>query len=127
MASFAGSWFHCLQATSQALQPMQRLVSVKKPITGCGGGACSLGPTREDTMLLRGDPSSCPACFVFCSERSVTIALLLHGRRPGRMLHVNALASSMLTFGSSTICARSLVILPVAFPWYPQWNGTPIW
>src|SRR3954447_2862608 len=26
-----GSWFHCLQATSQALQPMQTLVSVKNP------------------------------------------------------------------------------------------------
>src|SRR3954468_14901607 len=28
----SGSWFHCLQATSQALQPMQRVVSVKKPL-----------------------------------------------------------------------------------------------
>src|SRR4029453_6894854 len=26
-----GSWFHSLHATSQALQPMQRVVSVKKP------------------------------------------------------------------------------------------------
>ena len=26
-----GSWFHSLQATSHALQPMQMLVSVKKP------------------------------------------------------------------------------------------------
>ncbi len=29
--SFPGSWFHSLQATSQALQPMQTLVSVKNP------------------------------------------------------------------------------------------------
>src|SRR3989442_597491 len=27
----SGSWVHSLQATSQALQPMQRVVSVKKP------------------------------------------------------------------------------------------------
>ena len=26
-----GSWFHCLQATSHALQPMQSVVSVRKP------------------------------------------------------------------------------------------------
>src|SRR5436309_84566 len=28
----SGTWFHSLQATSQALQPMQTEVSVKKPI-----------------------------------------------------------------------------------------------
>src|SRR5437867_13086429 len=28
----SGNWFHCLQATSQALQPMQTVVSVKKPL-----------------------------------------------------------------------------------------------
>src|SRR5581483_228318 len=27
----SGNWFHCLHATSQALQPMQRVVSVKNP------------------------------------------------------------------------------------------------
>jgi len=27
----SGNWFHCLQATSQALQPMQMVVSVKNP------------------------------------------------------------------------------------------------
>src|SRR3954454_7129476 len=27
----SGSWFHCLHATSQALHPMQSVVSVKKP------------------------------------------------------------------------------------------------
>ena len=31
MYSPAGTLFHCLQATSQALQPMQTEVSVKKP------------------------------------------------------------------------------------------------
>src|ERR671911_969095 len=29
--SFSGSWFHSLHATSQALQPMHTLVSVKNP------------------------------------------------------------------------------------------------
>src|SRR5262245_56542126 len=33
-SSSAGSWFHSLQATSHALQPMHSVVSVKKP-TGC--------------------------------------------------------------------------------------------
>ena len=32
----AGSWFHCLQATSHALQPMQSVVSVKKPLVIAG-------------------------------------------------------------------------------------------
>ena len=31
-----GFWFHSLQATSQALQPMQIEVSVKKPLRGWG-------------------------------------------------------------------------------------------
>ena len=30
----AGTWFHSLQATSQALQPMHTLVSVKNPTRG---------------------------------------------------------------------------------------------
>jgi hypothetical protein len=34
--SVAGSWFHCLHATSQALQPMQTLVSVKNPYASPG-------------------------------------------------------------------------------------------
>ena len=34
----AGSWFHSLQATSQALQPMHTDVSVKNPIRGCWPG-----------------------------------------------------------------------------------------
>src|SRR6266480_6232708 len=31
----SGTWFHSLQATSQALQPMQTEVSVKNPSRGC--------------------------------------------------------------------------------------------
>ena len=30
----SGTWFHSLHATSQALQPMQTEVSVKKPTRG---------------------------------------------------------------------------------------------
>src|SRR3984893_1654005 len=43
-SSSAGNWFHSLQATSHALQPMQSVVSVKKPtgwprwkVTGADG------------------------------------------------------------------------------------------
>jgi hypothetical protein len=32
--SDTGTWFHSLQATSHALQPMQTLVSVKNPTRG---------------------------------------------------------------------------------------------
>src|SRR6476469_4254606 len=32
----SGSWFHCLQATSHALQPMQTVVSVKTPLVITG-------------------------------------------------------------------------------------------
>ena len=32
----SGIWFHSLQATSQALQPMQTEVSVKNPTRGLG-------------------------------------------------------------------------------------------
>src|SRR5579885_1527256 len=33
--SSAGNWFHCLQATSHALQPMHSVVSVKNPVAMC--------------------------------------------------------------------------------------------
>ena len=33
----AGSWFHCLHATSHALQPMQSEVSVKNPFAAVIG------------------------------------------------------------------------------------------
>src|SRR5438067_13207788 len=32
----SGNWFHCLHATSQALQPMHSVVSVKKPLAMVG-------------------------------------------------------------------------------------------
>ena len=43
------SWFHSLQATSHALQPMQTLVSVKKPF------ACAVIyiPIRLGTTFVR--------------------------------------------------------------------------
>ena len=34
----SGSWFHSLQATSHALQPMHTLVSVKNPTRRAPGG-----------------------------------------------------------------------------------------
>src|SRR5258707_7903662 len=120
--SFAGSWFKCLQATSQALQPIHRLVSVKNPIAGCCGKGNVLLPTSVDTTL----PSDA-LCPLVVDREGSTAMTPPYGIRPGRMLQVNALASSMLTFGSRTMCARSLVILPVLLPWKPQWNGRPIW
>src|SRR4051795_8329506 len=50
----SGTWFHSLQATSQALQPMQMLVSVKKPFRG-GGSAypdSSAGFTGPNSLFL---------------------------------------------------------------------------
>src|SRR5438105_10000177 len=123
--SFAGSWFHCLQATSQALQPIHRLVSVKNPIAGCCGAGDILLPTSLDTTLPS-DPL-CPLVVYREGSTAMNPPYSIYGIRPGRILQVNALASSMLTFGSRTMCARSLVILPVLFPWNPQWNGRPIW
>src|SRR3954470_13494120 len=35
----SGSWFHCLHATSHALQPMQTVVSVKKPTRRFGSSS----------------------------------------------------------------------------------------
>src|SRR5665809_9816 len=40
----SGSWFHCLHATSQALQPMQTVVSVKKPVAISGIPSSSASP-----------------------------------------------------------------------------------
>src|SRR5437879_2976463 len=34
----SGSWFHCLHATSQALHPIQMVVSVKNPFRVAAGG-----------------------------------------------------------------------------------------
>src|ERR1700712_2337749 len=48
----SGTWFHSLQATSQALQPMQMLVSVKNPTRRCGASAVSL---RECGVALISD------------------------------------------------------------------------
>src|ERR1700730_8305678 len=43
-----GNWFHCLHATSQALQPMQRVVSVKNPMI------CATSRSGWGTSLLTG-------------------------------------------------------------------------
>src|SRR5258707_15491255 len=42
----AGSWFHCLHATSHALQPMQTVVSVKKPVSALAGGGVAFSMPR---------------------------------------------------------------------------------
>src|SRR2546421_7428525 len=46
----AGSWFHSLHATSQALHPMHTVVSVKNPI------ACAIRPTPFERGLCPRNP-----------------------------------------------------------------------
>ena len=45
--------FHSLQATSQALHPMQIEVSVKNPLRGCGSSqaASAMGSVGPDSWL----------------------------------------------------------------------------
>ncbi len=50
----SGSWFHCLHATSQALQPMQSVVSVKNPFArGHQRGSSPVGIGRAVAADLR--------------------------------------------------------------------------
>src|SRR5919204_2135105 len=46
----SGTRFHSLQATSQALQPMQTEVSVKNPTLGLA--ACSYPPPKVATLIV---------------------------------------------------------------------------
>src|SRR3954465_5838079 len=76
--SLAGNWFHCLRATSQALQPIQRLVSVKKPIAGCvgnGGRFCNGDMTLTSCCI-----TVWPICFCIC--RSLIIIALYSFNAP---------------------------------------------
>src|SRR5690242_5169521 len=60
--SSAGSWFHCLQATSQALQPMHNVVSVKKPLATPPPLCCALalrGAAQLGALAAR--PANRPA------------------------------------------------------------------
>ena len=49
----AGRSFHCLQATSHALQPMQTVVSVKKPIRSAPSPARTASSVMTCAVLLR--------------------------------------------------------------------------
>src|SRR5215472_7557622 len=75
----AGSWFHCLQATSQALQPIQRLVSVKKPIDGCvgnGGRFC-----KGETTLISCCLTVLPSCFCICRSSLIIVLYSFNASR----------------------------------------------
>src|SRR6266849_3991908 len=77
----AGSWFHSLQATSQALHPMHTVVSVKKPI----GSAITPSP------LERGLRPRHPALGGDSEERASSARRASEGGRspPGScLLHV---------------------------------------
>ena len=53
----AGREFHCLQATSQALQPMQMVESVKKPIgSWAGGGEAMVMPSSKLGLMSDSRP-----------------------------------------------------------------------
>src|SRR3954471_3714752 len=112
----AGSWFHCLQATSQALQPMQSVVSVKKPLVPTPysfGSSCCLGtlPPRGWTFgMSRGMSGT----LARSSPRYA--ARRLRDLRPGTMSPVNAFDSWMCTLGSATKPMRSLAASPCTRP-----------
>ena len=59
----SGNWFHCLHATSHALQPMQSVVSVKKPFRCDRFGVSSRAAFRFERPGLgrgkRGSPFRC--------------------------------------------------------------------
>ena len=82
----SGTAFHSLQATSQALQPMQTLVSVKNPIRGRrvvqpASGAGSSGPYRllPSGMVTRFSRGPSPLRPAGRRTRVVTVG----GRSPG--------------------------------------------
>src|SRR5581483_11389626 len=50
----SGSWFHCLQATSQALHPIQRVVSVKNPVSSRGSGGSGRFHTSSSCSAVSG-------------------------------------------------------------------------
>src|SRR5699024_3921464 len=88
--------FHSLQATSQALQPMHTLVSVKKPLRGGGSWypasrAGSIGPKR---LFL-------PAMVVSLRDRGVVVVLRVgagHGPQVGgedRLVGVGSSAAAV--------------------------------
>lgn len=130
----SGIAFHSLQATSQALQPMQTDVSVKNPTRsgGPGGRRRGPGPVRDRSA---GAGPSCPILHPCCLGDSCAPAVLRdqlrqvgpRGRRPGRMSAVSALSSWMWAFGSSAMAMSSLAASPVEIPLGPQWKGSPIW
>jgi hypothetical protein len=86
---FRPSWgtpFHSLQATSQALHPMQTDVSVKNPLRGgastCpASGAGSSGPKKLLRLTTSG--TSCPYERP-SSERAVTIGTWWSSATPDR-------------------------------------------
>ncbi len=123
----AGRSFHCLQATSQALQPMHVVVSVKKPIRSAPGrwiavsvtcsGRSSAGMVvvrRDARRLRRGRRRARGRCPV--------------GARPARTSQVNALDSWIDTFGSPDSDDRGRSPRrPATGPPKPQCQGSATW
>ena len=77
----AGTWFHSLHATSQALQPMHSVESVRKALTG------KMLTSHQRIEIIEGGAPLRPT--------------------PRSMWHTSPLVSMIRTFGSSDIAIRS--------------------
>ncbi len=111
----SGSWFHCLHATSHALQPMQSVVSVKKPHCSIARPLSApprrigLGPSRldgrpaahgPDPRQIAGRPRARIGDRGAPRRRSPSAAR--SEWRPATMVQVSAFDSWIETFGSAT-------------------------
>ena len=131
--SFDGSWFHCLQATSHALQPMHKVESVKNP-TGWPGWKA----TGDDGAPVKvagwsgsgaGDPTAWGDAAAWGEGDAAGVGdagllpdvqeveqVHINARYAFSTLTINALPSCIDTFGSPTRDVRSLTMSPTETP-----------
>ena len=116
----AGRSFHCLHATSHALQPMHTVVSVKKPI--------ALGAVAPHRDLASGRAVTSPASPL---ARRRAARWSRPRRRPARTSQRKAFDSWIVMFGSPEIAIRSLAVSPVtpcaSARELPQCHGMHTW
>ena len=126
----SGTWFHSLQATSQALQPMQIAGVGEEAHPGLGLVAVALGPAQRlarapGSMLtrllgprlrpLRGKPR--PAAQRAAPRAPARPDVAGERLRPPRCAR-----------SDRAPCAkRSFAATPVVSPRVPQWYGSPTW
>ena len=119
-----GRSFHCLQATSQALQPMHVVVSVKKPIRWAPGRWIAVSVIARVAAPRDGRGRARRPARVSClwARRWVPV-----DTRPARTLQTNALDSWIDVFGSPESVTRSFAASPGEGPPNPQCQGRPTW